>query len=127
MVQPCFPNWMQIVWSWWGAHPSSCSDSIQTPEPTSSRSRAGMIALNARIQTAKAVAKRSTRRLFSLTMLTIPSTLGRDQEGVNGVMGGGVPSQDRSPWVFLWLGRCADSGVIPRGNARSIRDLNALP
>ena len=127
MVQPCFPNWMQIVWSWWGGHPSSCSDSIQMPEPTSSRSSDGMIALNARIQTAKAVAKRSTRRLFSLTMLTIPSTLGRDQEGVNGVMGGGVPSQDRSPWVFLWPGRCAGSGVIPRGNARSIRDLNALP
>ena len=127
MVQSCFPNWMQIVWSWWGTHPSSCSDSIQTPEPTSSRSSDGMIALNARIQTAKAVAKRSTRRLFFLTMLTIPSTLGRDQEGVNGVMGGGVPSQDRFPWVFLCPGRYADSGAIPRGNARSIRDLNALP
>ncbi len=84
-------------------------------------------ALNARIQAAKAVAKRSTRRLFFLTMLTIPSTLGRDQKGVNGVMGGGVPSQDRSPWVFLWPGRYAGSGAIPRGNARSIRDLNALP
>ena len=127
MAQFCFPNWMQIVWSWWGVHPSPCSDSIQMPEPTSSRSSDGMIALNARIQTVKAVAKRSTKRLFSLTMLTIPSTLGRDQEGVNGVMGGGVPSQDRSPWVFLWPGRCAGSGVIPRGNARSIRDLNALP
>jgi len=127
VVQSCFPNWMQIVWSWWGAHSSSCSDSIQTPEPTRSRSSDGMIALNARIQTAKAVAKRLTRRLFSLTMLTIPSTLGRDQRGVNGVMGGGVPSQDRSPWVFLWPGRYADSGAIPRGNARSIRDLNAFP
>lgn len=127
MAQPCFPNWMQIVWSWWGTHPSSCSDSIQTPEPTSSRSSDGMIALNARIQAAKAVAKRSTKRLFFLTMLTIPSTLGRDQKGVNGVMGGGVPSQDRSPWVFLCPGRYADSGAILRGNARSIRDLNALP
>lgn len=127
MVQPCFPNWMQIVWSWWGAHPSSCSDSIQMPEPTSSRSSDGMIALNARIQTAKAVAKRSTRRLFFLVTLTIPGTLGRDQGGVNGVMGRDVPSQDRFPWVFLCPGRYAGLGAIPRGNARSIRDLNALP
>jgi len=64
---------MQIVWSWWGAHASSCSDSIQTPEPTSSRSSDGMIALKAKIQTAKAVVKRSANRPFFLIRLTIPT------------------------------------------------------
>ena len=76
-AHPCFPNWMQIVWSWWGCvHPSWLSDSIATSELRSSRSNDGMIALKAKIQNAKAVIRESAMRpllLIKPGKLVIPA------------------------------------------------------
>ncbi len=111
VVQSCLPNWMQIVWSWrrW-PHDSWFSASIAIAESARSRSSDGMMAPTATIHTAKTVIRRSPLRPVILIRLIIPSTLGRDQEGVNGA----IP---QSRLAILWHGTHAgrDQGIPDQG------------
>ena len=79
--QPCLPNWVQRVWSWWGwAHASWWPEEITVSALSSSPSNEGMIAPRVTIQTANPALKRSLMHPFIHSMLT---TLGWAQQGVN--------------------------------------------